>query len=323
MLCIFCLNERAPSEEHIFPAAIGGALVIDRVCLPCNNWLGTHVDALLTDHALILLKRAQLGMRDSKGNIIDPWKKVFKLGTMANDSEQKVKLITDSETGQLVPKLIYKRSILNASDNGRPHTVQITIDARQANELGKIIQRERKRDGMPPLSDEALQTQVETVKSNSDCIAKPEIRFSPEIDIQNYFRAIYKIAYELAWLWLGDEYLYDPIAIQLRNVVLKGVNEEIKGRAELGVIAPLELWNKEPNAHIGLSMQVENGIAISIRIFDSISGVVAISETKNKYPNICEPSQLGRFILNDSLTGALRNSTLADELHRMTNELRV
>ena len=36
MRCIFCLKERDPSLEHVFPAAIGGTLTIDRVCKPCN-----------------------------------------------------------------------------------------------------------------------------------------------------------------------------------------------------------------------------------------------------------------------------------------------
>jgi hypothetical protein len=41
-----CLSEREPSEEHVFPAAIGGTLVIDRVCKPCNDRLGANVDVL-------------------------------------------------------------------------------------------------------------------------------------------------------------------------------------------------------------------------------------------------------------------------------------
>lgn len=199
MKCIFCLKECEPSDEHVFPDAIGGKLVIDRVCLPCNNWLGTHVDALLTDQALVLLKRALLKMRDSKGNVIDPWAKVFQIGVLASDSEQKVKLLPDATTGQLTPHLNYKRTVLNASDNGN-HTVQITIDAQQTDEIGKIIQRERKRSGKPPLSNDDLNAQIEAAKSNSNDIENPEIIFNPEIDIQNYMRAISKIAYELAWL---------------------------------------------------------------------------------------------------------------------------
>jgi hypothetical protein len=58
MRCFFCLEEREPTEEHVFPHAIGGTLTIDRVCKPCNDFLGAKVDVLLTNHELILIKRA-------------------------------------------------------------------------------------------------------------------------------------------------------------------------------------------------------------------------------------------------------------------------
>ena len=321
MICIFCLKDRTPSQEHVFPSAIGGKLEINRVCLPCNNWLGSNVDALLTDHDLIMLTRANLGMRDSKGNVINPWTKVFQTGNLANDPEQKVKLVPDAESGQLVPQLIYKKLISQASDNG-DYSIQITIDSRQKDEIGKIIQRERKRNCMPPLSSDEIQTQVETAKKSTKYVDKPEVVFSLQVDTMNYFRAICKIAYELAWLWLGDKYLDDPVAALLREVVLKDSKHTIKGKVEIGIVEPLNLWNREPNAHIGFSKPSGNSITISIRIFDAISAIVVVSESKDKYPNYCDSSQSGGFILNDPLTGASRHSSLTEELLRMTTHTR-
>ncbi len=80
MRCIFCLEERAPSDEHVFPEAIGGTLKIDRVCKSCNGRLGSDVDVLLTDHGLILMKRDMLGMQDSNGDPFDAFQKVFRHG---------------------------------------------------------------------------------------------------------------------------------------------------------------------------------------------------------------------------------------------------
>ena len=37
MRCIFCDQERPGSEEHVFPLAISGRLITDRVCKPCNS----------------------------------------------------------------------------------------------------------------------------------------------------------------------------------------------------------------------------------------------------------------------------------------------
>jgi hypothetical protein len=63
MKCIFCLNEREPSVEHVFPDAIGGTWTTDRVCKPCNDWLGSNVDVELTDYSGTLMKRSLLAIK--------------------------------------------------------------------------------------------------------------------------------------------------------------------------------------------------------------------------------------------------------------------
>src|SRR5208283_4444094 len=92
MRCLFCLEEREPSVEHVFPDAIGGTLVIDRVCKPCNDWLGANVDVLLTNHKAILAKRAQFGLGERSGKAVNPWKRVFGDGSLASDPELKIQL---------------------------------------------------------------------------------------------------------------------------------------------------------------------------------------------------------------------------------------
>jgi hypothetical protein len=57
MRCIFCLNERPGSKEHVFALAIGGRLTTDRVCEPCNSTLGSRVDAALSDFFSIRVRR--------------------------------------------------------------------------------------------------------------------------------------------------------------------------------------------------------------------------------------------------------------------------
>ena len=70
MRCIFCLKDRSPSLEHVFPDAIGGTLTIARVCEPCNSWLGTNVDSYLTDHIGVLMKRFLLRIPNRDGKTI-------------------------------------------------------------------------------------------------------------------------------------------------------------------------------------------------------------------------------------------------------------
>jgi hypothetical protein len=62
----------------------------------------------------------------------------------------------------------------------------------------------------------------------------------------HYRRGIFKIAYELAFLWLGESYLDDPMAAKLRSAVLEGVEPEslgIRGTIQIGCeVEPLRFW---------------------------------------------------------------------------------
>lgn len=317
MKCIFCLEDRPSSVEHVFPDAIGGTLTIERVCKPCNDRLGAQVDSLLTDHGLILLKRAQLGMRDSSGRMIDPFRSLFRQARMADDSAQKVELRADAKTDELVPYLFHKSTTEELADGTK--IIRATIDASDTSEIGKIIQRTRRREGLPPLSDTELEAQIAAAIAGKQTREHPEIKLSFDVDIREYKRAVAKIAYELAWLWLGDDYLADPTAGALRKLILEGIEEGITARIEFGAdFDPFALWKGEGNAHIGIGSILGSQLSVSIRIFDSIAGAIIVSGAARTY---CKSSSLtgeGLFVWNDPQTGRLTKGTLSNELLRMT-----
>jgi HNH endonuclease len=143
MRCFCWLEEREPTEEHVFPEAIGGTLTIGRVCKPCNDFLGAKVDVLLTNHDLILIKRAEFGMIDRTGKVVNPLNKFLGVGNLANDSEKRIRLCPDPKTGRLEPRMMY-HSTRTKLDDGT-EAVQITLDESEIGEVGKILQREGKR----------------------------------------------------------------------------------------------------------------------------------------------------------------------------------
>lgn len=55
--CIFCLKEHQElTDEHVFPAALGGVLVLkDNVCAPCNNGFSKFEQPLATELAPLRL----------------------------------------------------------------------------------------------------------------------------------------------------------------------------------------------------------------------------------------------------------------------------
>jgi hypothetical protein len=311
MRCIFCLEERASSDEHVFPYALGGTLIITRVCEPCNSWLGTNVDSHLTDHIGVLMKRFLLKIRNRSGKTIE-LDDILGVGTLATDPEQRVKLVCEQGTGKVTPRLLYK-SERSVSEDCK-EVIKITIDERQVSNIGKIIESTYRRERLPSLSQAEMRAKIEEVKDQILSIEQPCVRHDVNVDLIDYQKAILKIAYELAWLWLGDSYLDDPIANKLRRAILKKSDEQIIGTIQIGLTAPFDtMWIDEPNAILAFGQVCRDGLAISIRIFDVLCGFVVISEEFSRYPQFHQ----GRFFCCNPQTKATRDSTFPEEVMRI------
>ena len=321
--CIFCLESKPKSVEHVFPETIGGTLLIESVCADCNSWLGTNVDAALVDHPLILMARAQLRLPKKDGGLPDVIKKVFNIGSLRDDPNQQVLTLTDPETKQLSIKMLYKRTATPHESGGE--AVSIIIDKSDESRIGTIIQRERRRAGLTSLTDDELALEVEgIVANNHGTIDKPTVRYSIPIDLIQYQRGLLKICYELAWRWLGDEFLSDPNAAKIRQCILCGIpttpaeiaKTGLRGNFTIGAnIDPFQLWNKEPNSNIGLAMRVGKKISVGVRIFSTMAGVVCVSENASAYQSFGEKE--GQFIAIDPTSGERRETTLAEETSRI------
>jgi len=316
MRCIFCLKEGAPTIEHVFPDAIGGTLSITRVCEPCNSWLGTNVDAYLTDHIGILMKRFLLRIpnRDGKTIGLDD---ILGLGTLADDPEQRIKLVRERRGDRITPQLLYKSQRIQSEDG--KETVRITADECQAPDLEKIIQRTLRREGLSPLSETELQAKVAELKKQIRTLEQPCVRHDLKVDLVSYHNAMLKIAYELAWLWLGDGFLDDPGAVKLRQKILENADEQIRGAIQIGMTGPFEkMWTDEPNVFIALGQKSEQRIVVSVRIFDVLCGLIAVSDQPARYPDFRED----RFFWCDPQTKQTRDSSLPEEVVRIVRSMR-
>jgi HNH endonuclease len=141
MICIFCLKEKGPSKEHVFPEGIGGSLTIDRVCKDCNDELGAKVDAPLVNHPFTAMARSQLGITGKRDDAPDLFAEVFGVGNLASDPDQKVRAYVSPETGKLAIEALHRRRESLQADGTK--TIQVTIDKKNANvsTIGKIIER--------------------------------------------------------------------------------------------------------------------------------------------------------------------------------------
>jgi hypothetical protein len=283
MRCIFCLEERESSDEHVFPFAIGGTLHIIRVCVNCNSILGSGPDAYLTNHILIRLRRFQLRLSGNSGKIPD-WMEILGNGVLGANPEQRVKMSIDDKVGIRKLELIYNSKEIVLA-NG---TTLKQIASSNIGEIETTLVRERKRTGLKPLNTDELSASVERIKKNDFArLENPEVKYSIVVDTKNFKKGIYKIAYELAFLWLGECYIDDPMAAIFRDTLLSGKDEfarQIVDKVEFGLNAELfQHWVEFVDCHVAYSRVIENKLFIFIKIFDIFSAAITVSQDAGRY----------------------------------------
>jgi hypothetical protein len=164
------------------------------------------------------------------------------------------------------------------------------------------------------LSRVDLEAKVGEAKAQMGTINQPYVRHDLNADVIDYHKAILKITYELAWLWLGETYLDDPVAIRLRRKILENSDEEIHSFIQIGTLAPFDkMWADEPDALLALGQTSGGAIVISVRIFDVLSGYAVVSYESARYPSLIE----GRFFCCDPQTRKTRDTTLSEEVSRI------
>lgn len=311
--CIFCLTDKPAEEEdpeHVFPKAIGGTLAIGRVCKYCNSKLGTIADAPLTDHLHILLRRSQLNLAGQNRKVPDGVAALLRgRRVLAYDPSQEVLLEKNPETGDLELRLKWAQL-----PDGT-----VSIDARDRDNPKKTINRRRKRRKQRALSDAELDRLIDQHSIvNNMTPAESAVLVHHSVNRFDSQRCLFKIAYELSHRWLGEVYIDDPVAKILRKIALgkerpeeRHTKYEILWGSDLDMLA---FWSNGKDCHVAASHKSADYIVIGIKIFDVFSALIVVSETPSLYAND------DYFIHISPVSGALRESTLSDEIERMVSE---
>jgi hypothetical protein len=158
MLCIFCLEERSSSVEHIFPLAIGGTITTERVCPVCNSALGSPVDAALINFLPIRTRRAMLGLAGRAHEPPSQFDILLGDQKLIGPAANRIQTRLNKATGKLdIRQLLHREEVVLPDGTKALH---ITLDERDKDQIPKIIRRERKRRGLPALSDEAMMSRI-------------------------------------------------------------------------------------------------------------------------------------------------------------------
>lgn len=314
MKCIICKEEKVDSEftdEHVFADSIGGTLILSNVCKDCNDKLGRHIDAKLVNHLLIQFVRLTLKIPSKSGKVPNP----LENGVLRSDPDQQVKYFFDN-TG--VPQELYMvPKVAKTTREDGSEEVHMVIDVKDRDKLPTMINKMLRRKGLPEISAEEIEKHIKTSTDHT-----PTMEISRSIDLVDYKRGILKIAYELAYYWLGENYLNDPVGEEIRRCITDYTNKEwfkkykIRETINLTGKKPmLQLWTDETSSHISFVKASDGKIVIYIRVFDVFEANIVVSEKADQYTPFTD-----RFISINSETGEIRESDLMSEFLRICQE---
>lgn len=276
-VCILCLEDKAKeefNEEHVFPEAIGGSLILrDALCTDCNSWLGHEVDAKLTNYGLVQLVRLALGIKGKSGAVPNP----FLNCTDADDPSRKLQYRLDKD-GK--PCQLYLVPNVDVTKSEEAVTISVALDESDKGKLPEILDKIAKRNNLQIPNEKVDQLLNEPVRSESPGM---QVQFS--MHVSNWKKALLKIAYELAYHWLGPAYLKDPGADKLRDA-LRAEGHYENGKAGIGAVVTLAgcqkivpFWSEDRGTHLAFLMSGGAGLLCYVRLFQSIEALVPISES--------------------------------------------
>jgi HNH endonuclease len=325
MQCIFCLNDRPESLEHVFPMAIGGSLTTDRVCEPCNSELGSRVDAALSDSFIVRQKRAELKLAGNSGVVPSQFEMLLGEGTLADGTGRRIRVSQNEKTGKLDLRALYHAKDIVTADGVKSR--QIFLDARDKAKVPNIIQRERKRHGLAPLNEAELAAEVRKSTGETFTIDQPQLTMQLRMNFSYLRHALFKIAYELAFLWLGESYLDDPRAAELRVGITSkdsSSTDNLDGWAgDVDDCPAFNMWLKNSAHHLAFAHVSGSDIAIAVRIFDAHAAVVVVTHDATRYlRGVSGPKKI-RFLAIDSVSGALHDVPFMVEALRIAQRMRV
>ena len=296
---------------------------MDRVCKPCNSVLGGRVDVALSDNFLVRGHRARLLLAGNSGEPPAMHELLLGVGRLANNPEQRIEITFDERTQKLVTRALHHASDVIMQDGSKAR--RIVVDEKYAGELSKIVQRERKRHGAPPLSAEELEKEISRFKENVTTTENTSVVFERSYSFAFVRHAMIKIAYELAFLWLGEDYLDDPSAAELRSAICAEDPNSTDNLpayvADATDFGAFKLWPASETEHLAYAFVGNDGIAIAVRVFNIHAAFVWVTKEAPRFLSDQNAGQKLRFIRMDALSGKMLDIPVMDEYGRISAKM--
>ena len=312
--CIFCGKTEAEfnkdncwTEEHIIPKALGNeSLKIFNVCKDCNSGLGTYIDSYFVNHVLLETIRQGLGLKGQSGKVPNAFKE-------GKDKDGNLIRIDKNYQPIVVPHI-------EENDN----TVRIIASSKE--EAKTMIKKKFSRMNFPEDKIREMLAKVDQTKSE---FYKPTIRYDFTVEFNRFYLEAMKIAFEYAVYKLGDNYLEDSRAIEIRQYLKNAIDGKMKDECKnvSGVCCiqkemeqALEIA-RNLNCHmIIMHTDVENKLIVEVILFGepSVSFGVLISEDAGKFDIVTKPLiEIGAIKTNSTLNENKVRHSLQEKEHNI------
>jgi len=272
--CIFCLEDKELTIEHVIPEFLGGSLKVKNVCKTCNSNMGQSFEGIMANSILFDLPRYIHNIKGKSKSVSHP----FKADTIIQDG-MRVRLNKDLSPYH-IPNIKEER----LADGSLK--ISINIDKSDEKDLERIISKKITRhikEQTPGISgSELAKIANDAVSQIPKDIApqsfKPELKYSYAIDLISLRLLYMKIAYETACYHFGDEYLKDKVAKTLRDAI-NNIEEEpaIHGQVPMTDDIFSRIINMEKHHVIILT-----GNSCYISLF-GFSGLIEVSTKTEKF----------------------------------------
>ena len=290
IFCIYCFSPDIirTQGDHVIPKSIGGSFTVLNVCVKCDSLISNRCDSPLANQPEIRAFRIKFGLKGQNGNVpheLDPI--LNQTHSLTNDTEVKVRLRKNNNgeiESKLSPNIIVNQMVDELGNTGfEIDLASWRLDPRDAPMLPKLLKSAFKKAGL--LDEEKIQAAIEGITKSLETVShEGRVEASVAQHPYSHRAGILKIAYEMAWYWLGDSWLNDEAAIKIRCAVLSG-----DGKAD-GIEAFSYRMSDVPdfaeNAStlhvVGIEFS-RNSITINIKLFSAIFEGVVVSHDPSRY----------------------------------------
>jgi hypothetical protein len=283
-LCIICQSASRGSKEHIIPESLGNrSLITYALCESCNKSSGEKIDDYVNQMGLINLYREILRIGGKNGHIPT----VLSQGKDALNRRVSFNL----------SKGFHWAPFLCEVDNG------LLVCHNSEQEALEALRKRLARDGFSEDEIATIKKETKLVPpSRYLCIGG--VKFDVKLDHQNSFLLILKIAYEYAYLKLGDQYLNDTIGNDIRKCIFTSLSNKDHGNIESCYIRKSDFLDEfleslttdeDHRGHLlAMFKTIDNALILYVSLFmcPELSYEVLLSKEATQYTLNCEEDSL-------------------------------